>query len=151
MNSESAAYNSQPWSLAGMPAYHHRDGWNETKPNEWAECGEIVPHEQLDLRDPWGSEVSLLAKGFIAVEDVGLPGIGDRVYQNLVRRYRLCVEVAGRHIEPFLQVNPEEKQRTVSSRSGRVQHVMVFCLYSPWGITWDNYLLWPFPGHWQGF
>ena len=23
--------------------------------------------------------------------------------------------------------------------------------YSLWGITWDSYLLWPFPGHWQGF
>ena len=23
--------------------------------------------------------------------------------------------------------------------------------YSLWGITWDNYLLWSFPGYWQGF
>ena len=34
--------------------------------------------------------------------DVGPQGIGDRVYKNMVRRYRVCVEVGGRHIEPFL-------------------------------------------------
>ena len=33
------------------------------------------------------------------------------------------VEVAGRHIEPLLQVDAGEKQRIVSRKSGRVQHV----------------------------
>ena len=38
----------------------------------------------------------------MAEADVGLQGISDRVYQNMVHRYRVCIEVAGRHIEPFL-------------------------------------------------
>ena len=37
----------------------------------------------------------------MAAADVRLPGI-DRVYQNILRRYREYVEGAGRHIEPFL-------------------------------------------------
>ena len=43
------------------------------------------------------SEEDLLAR-VIAAAYVGLPGIGYSVYQNMVRRYRVCVEVAGRHI-----------------------------------------------------
>ncbi|KAJ4441690.1 hypothetical protein ANN_11548 [Periplaneta americana] len=35
----------------------------------------------------------------------------------------VCVEVTGRHIEPFLQVDPEEKQRTIRSRSEKVHHI----------------------------
>ena len=34
----------------------------------------------------------------LAAAAVGLQGSGDRVYHNMVR---VCVEVAGRHIEPF--------------------------------------------------
>ena len=45
-----------------------------------------------------------------ASADVGLPGIGDRVYQNMVSRYRVCAEVAGRHIDVFLYVDPEKIQ-----------------------------------------
>ena len=74
-----------------------------------------------------GTEEELLTRVMTAV-DVELPGIGDQVYQDIVRRYRVCVEVAGRHIERLLKVDPEEKQRTVSSRSGRVQHVMYVCV-----------------------
>ena len=37
----------------------------------------------------------LLARVTAAV-DVGLQGTGDRVYENMLRRYRVCVEVAGR-------------------------------------------------------
>ena len=47
------------------------------------------------------SEEDLLAQ-VMAAADVGLPGIGDRVYQNMVRTYCVCVEVTGRHIECFL-------------------------------------------------
>ncbi|KAJ8879954.1 hypothetical protein PR048_020575 [Dryococelus australis] len=36
---------------------------------------------------------------------LGLLGIGNRVYQSMVRRYCVCVDVAGRHIEPFLLEN----------------------------------------------
>ena len=38
----------------------------------------------------------------MAAADVGLPSIGDRVYQNMVHGYHVYVEVADRHIEPFL-------------------------------------------------
>ena len=47
------------------------------------------------------SEEDLLER-VMASADVGLPGIGDRVYQNVVPRYCVCVEAAGRHIEPLL-------------------------------------------------
>ena len=47
------------------------------------------------------SEEDLLARVMAATDD-GLQGIGDRAYENMVCRYRVCVEVAGRHIEPFL-------------------------------------------------
>ena len=39
------------------------------------------------------SEEDLLA-WVMAAADVVLPGIGDRVYQNMVQKYRVCVEVA---------------------------------------------------------
>ena len=39
------------------------------------------------------SEEDLLAR-VMAMVDVGLPGIGDCVYQNTVCRYRVCVEVS---------------------------------------------------------
>ena len=51
----------------------------------------VRQHEELELRD------LCRIKGRPGA-DVRLPGIGDRVYQNMVRRYRVCVEVAGRHI-----------------------------------------------------
>ena len=47
------------------------------------------------------SEDELLAR-VMAAADVGLSGIGDRVYQNMVRRYRVCVEIAGHYIESSL-------------------------------------------------
>ncbi|KAJ4429528.1 hypothetical protein ANN_21697 [Periplaneta americana] len=47
----------------------------------------------------------------MAIADIGLPDIGDRVYRNMVRRYRVCVEVAGRHIKPFLKNDAEADQK----------------------------------------
>ena len=38
----------------------------------------------------------------MTVTGVGLQGVDDHVYENMVRRCRVCVEVAGRHIESFL-------------------------------------------------
>ena len=57
----------------------------------------------LVYETPVDSEEDLLAP-VMAAADVGLQGIGDRVYENIVRRlmYPVCVEVADRHIEPFL-------------------------------------------------
>ncbi|KAJ8866799.1 hypothetical protein PR048_032660 [Dryococelus australis] len=63
----------------------------------------VGPHDGRDLRDSCGN------RGGSAGAEYGLPGIGERVYQNMVRRYRVYVDVAGRQIEPFLQVDPEEK------------------------------------------
>ena len=50
---------------------------------------------------PVESEEDLLAR-VMAAADVGGPEIDDRVYHNMIRRYRICVEVGGRHIEPLL-------------------------------------------------
>ena len=47
-------------------------------------------HEILDLQDPcgiWGRPTARV----MAVTDVGGPRIGDRVFQNMVWRYRICV------------------------------------------------------------
>ena len=55
----------------------------------------------LIYETPVESEEDLLAR-VMAAADVGLSGIGSRVYQHMVRRYRECVEVAGRHIEIIL-------------------------------------------------
>ena len=48
-----------------------------------------------------GSEDNLMM-WVMSVAHFVLPGIGNHVYQNIVYRYCICVEVAGRHIEPFL-------------------------------------------------
>ena len=62
----------------------------------------------------------------MAAADVGLQGIGDSVYENMVCRYRTCVEVAGPHIEPFLKVDPE-KQRSVNNKwESSICDVVVF-------------------------
>ena len=47
------------------------------------------------------SEEGLLAR-VMAASNFEMQGIGDREYKNMVRTYRVCVEVAGRHIKPFL-------------------------------------------------
>ena len=44
------------------------------------------------------SEEDLLTRVMAAV-DIGLPGIGDRVYQNIVYTYHVCDEVDRRNIE----------------------------------------------------
>ena len=43
-----------------------------------------------------------LLERVMAAANVGVPGIGDRVYQNTAQRYCVSVDVGGRHIEPFL-------------------------------------------------
>ena len=45
---------------------------------------------------PVESEENLLARVMAAAD------VGDRVYYNMIFRYRACVEIAGRHIEPLL-------------------------------------------------
>ena len=55
----------------------------------------------LVYETPVDAEEYLLARAMV-LADVGLQGIGDRVHENIVRCYRVCVEIAGRHIEHFL-------------------------------------------------
>ena len=57
--------------------------------------------KSLDYETSVDSQEDLLAR-VMAATFVGLQDIGDRVYENMVRRYRVYVEVAGRHIEHFL-------------------------------------------------
>ena len=57
--------------------------------------------KSLIYKIPVESEEELLVR-VMPEADVDLPGIGDRVNQNTVRRYRVCVEVAGRHVESSL-------------------------------------------------
>ena len=57
--------------------------------------------KSLINKTPVESEEDLL-EWVMTAADVELPGTGDRVYQNMVRRYSVCVEVAGRHMKPFL-------------------------------------------------
>ena len=54
---------------------------------------------------PVDSEEDLLAR-VMAAADVGLPSIGDRVYENMVRWYRVCGEVAGRQSRALLVSGP---------------------------------------------
>ena len=57
--------------------------------------------KSLIYEAPVASEEDLLV-WVTAVVDVGGPSIGNRVYQNIVWRYHICVDVGGCHIEPFL-------------------------------------------------
>ena len=74
------------------------------------------------------SEVDLLARVMVAA-DVALPGIGHRVYQNAVRRYRVSLEVACRHMAhlvsgPRRKTTCSKQQKWKSSTCD----VLVFCL-----------------------
>ena len=79
------------------------------------------PHESLIYEVPLESEEDLL-EWVMAAADVG-----DRAFRNMgpYVRYRVCVEVAGRHIVAFCKWTPVEKQPTVIIRSGRFHHVML--------------------------
>ena len=56
----------------------------------------------------WGRMKSLVyetpvdSKEDLLSQVVAAADIGDRVHENMVCRYRVCVEVVCRHIEPFL-------------------------------------------------
>ena len=60
-----------------------------------------VHMKSLNYDTPVATEEDLLAQ-VMAATDIGGPRIGDRVYQKMVRRYRICVDVGGRHIKLFL-------------------------------------------------
>ena len=75
----------------------------------WNICkGTVI---EITVKSRWSKSESIIFKLFplltlltrmMTTAEVGLPGIGARVYQNMLRWYRVCVEVAGRHTEPFL-------------------------------------------------
>ena len=57
--------------------------------------------KSLIYETPVASEEDLLDR-IISPADVGGPRISDRMYQNMARSYRICVDAGGRHIKPFL-------------------------------------------------
>ncbi|KAJ8866317.1 hypothetical protein PR048_032160 [Dryococelus australis] len=101
-------------------------GWiGRGGPIAWPACSpDLTPLDYLlwshmkghIYETPVNSEEDLLAQ-IIAAADLKLPGIGDRVYQNMVRRYRVCVEVAGRHIEPFLETAVTQNSLQLARRT----------------------------------
>ena len=74
------------------------------------------------------SEEYLLAR-VMAAPNVELPGIGDRVYHNIARRYHVCVEAAGRYIEYMFLVGPD----TASFIEGRRTECGNVSITSCWG------------------
>ena len=58
----------------------------------------VGSHAILDLRDLYGTR-EIPTGRVMAAAVVGEPRIGDSVYLNMVRRYRICVDVDGRHFE----------------------------------------------------
>ena len=39
----------------------------------------------------------------VAAQEInGAPGVKDRVYRNMIRRYNVCNNIGGRHMEPLL-------------------------------------------------
>ena len=81
----------------------------------------VVSHESLTYETPVASEEDLPSR-VMAMADGGAR-IGDHVYQNMAWRYRICVDVGGHNIEPFLYVEPDTKQQ----ESERAMCVAVFC------------------------
>ena len=57
--------------------------------------------KSLIYETPVAFEKDLLAR-VMAVQGVGGPRIGDHVYQNMVWRYRICVDIGDHHIDPCL-------------------------------------------------
>lgn len=52
---------------------------------------------------PVETEEELLARVMVAAQEInGTPGVMERVYRNMIRRYNVCNDVGGRHIEPLL-------------------------------------------------
>ena len=102
--------------------------WPAYSPNLTARLLPVGPQEELNVQDPCGiigrpADTGYACGGFWTTR------YWYHVYQNAVCRYCVCVEITGCHIEPFFYVHPEEKQCTVSSRIGRVQHVMCGILF----------------------
>ena len=57
----------------------------------------------LVIETPVDTVEDLVARVLTAAQEIQqTQGVMERVYQNLIRRYTVCNEVHGRHIEPLL-------------------------------------------------
>ena len=55
------------------------------------------------MKSPVETVKDLVARVLTAAQEIQqTQGVMERVYQNLIRRYTVCNEVHGRHIEPLL-------------------------------------------------
>ena len=109
----SARWHTNSFYLCGSRSSESKI-WANMDRSWWPDClacmftrpdsARLLPvgsHEELGLRDPVDPGEDLLTL-VMAAADVRLLCIGDCTYENMVRRYRVFVEVAGHHIEPFL-------------------------------------------------
>ena len=63
----------------------------------------VGPHKVSGVSDPCGLLEHLLAGVMGAAQEIQhTPGVMERVYQNMIRRYNVCNELGGRHIEALL-------------------------------------------------
>ena len=59
--------------------------------------------KSMVYQSPVETEEELLARVMVAAQEInGAPGVMDRVYRNMIRRYNVCNDNGGRHIEPLL-------------------------------------------------
>jgi len=59
--------------------------------------------KSLIYETPVETEEDLLARVLVDAQQIDeTPGVMERVYQNMTRRYNVCNDVGGRHIEPLL-------------------------------------------------
>ncbi|KAJ4442487.1 hypothetical protein ANN_04073 [Periplaneta americana] len=59
--------------------------------------------KSLAYETPVETAEDLVARVVVGAGEVAdIPGVIERVYQNIIRRYNACNEVGGRHIEPHL-------------------------------------------------
>ena len=64
------------------------------------------PYEVAGVSDPCGhyGRCTVLARVVGAAQEIQqTPGVMERVYRNMIRRYNVCNELSDRHIEPLLK------------------------------------------------
>ena len=59
--------------------------------------------KKLVYDTPVEAEDDVVARVVVAAGQIAdTPGVIELVYQNIIRRYNVCNDVAGRHIEPHM-------------------------------------------------
>ena len=72
-------------------------GFEPTRLFLWGHMKSLVYETPVDTVE------DLVARVLTAAQEIQqTQGVMERVYQNLIRRYTVCNEVHGRHIEPLL-------------------------------------------------